>query len=160
MASCVVIYSRVVLVQSYHCHLKTTWGLEHIRQAQETSIRKRWSGNHWQWYTHWLLVHWCRNRVVVKSQPCHCVCRSRLLSNLVTYLQHMYVAIMICIMSYPTGHIATIVCLNPELKYFLAWWLGRLISRLCIFNIAGHWLYFSGIFSRCSLISENSTVML
>jgi len=40
---------------------------------------------HWQWYTYGLLVHWRRNRVVVKSQPCHCVCGSQLLSNSVTY---------------------------------------------------------------------------
>jgi len=43
-------------------------------QACQTSPRKSRPGNHWQWYTHGLLVHWCRNQVVVKSQLCHCVC--------------------------------------------------------------------------------------
>jgi len=63
-------------VYSHHCHLKTTWALKHVRQTLETSPRKSRSGKQWQWYTHGLLVHWCRNRVVVKSQPCHFVCES------------------------------------------------------------------------------------
>jgi len=50
------------------------WVLKRVRQAQETSPRKSRPGKQWQWYTHGLLVYWCRNRVVVKSQPCHCVC--------------------------------------------------------------------------------------
>jgi len=78
--------AKWVLVQSNHYHLKTTQALEHIRQVQETSPRKSRSRNHWQWYTHGLLVYWCRNRVVVKSQPCHCVCGSQLLLNPVTYI--------------------------------------------------------------------------
>jgi len=52
-----------VLVHSHYCHLKTTQALEHIRQAWETSPRKSRPGKQWQWYTHGLLVHWCRNRV-------------------------------------------------------------------------------------------------
>jgi len=74
-----------VLVHSHHWHLKTTWALEHVRQAQETSPRKSRPGKQWQWYTRGLLVHWCRNWMVVKSQLCYCVCGSRLLSNPVTY---------------------------------------------------------------------------
>jgi len=50
------------------------------KQAKESR-----SGNHWQWYRHGLLVHWCRNQVAVKSQACHYVCGSWLLSNPVTY---------------------------------------------------------------------------
>jgi len=74
-----------VLVYSCHRYLKTTWALKHVRQVLETSPRKSRPGKQLQWYTHGLLVHWCINQVVVKSQPCHCVCGSRLLSNPVTY---------------------------------------------------------------------------
>jgi len=74
-----------VLVQSHHHHLKTTQALKHIIQAQETSPRKSRSVNHWQSYTHGLLIHWCSNWVVVKSVPCHLVQIRLVLANLVTY---------------------------------------------------------------------------
>jgi len=73
--------ARWVLIHSHHCHLKTTRALKHVRQVQESNTRKSRPGKQWQWYTHGLLAHWFRNRVVVKSQPCHCVCGSQLLSN-------------------------------------------------------------------------------
>jgi len=82
--------ARWVFVYSHDYHLKTTWALEHIRQAWETSPRKSRPGKQWQWYKHIFLFHWCRNRVVVKSQPCHCVCGRWLLSNPVTYNYRNY----------------------------------------------------------------------
>jgi len=80
--------------QSHHCHLKTTQALKRIRQAWETIPRKNRPGNHWQWCTRGLLVHWCKNWVVVKSQPCHCACGSLLCqiqSQLCTYAYCTYV---------------------------------------------------------------------
>jgi len=62
-----------ILVYSHHCHLKTTWALEHIRQAWENSPKISRPVNHQQWYTHGSLVHWCSNWLVVKSVPCHLV---------------------------------------------------------------------------------------
>ena len=68
----------LVLVYSHHWHSKTIRALEHVRQAQERIPRKSRAGKQWQWYAIGLLVHWCRNQVIMKSQPCHCVCGSRL----------------------------------------------------------------------------------
>jgi len=73
-----------ILVHSHHCHLKTTWSLEHVRQARENSPKKSKPVNHWQWYTHGSLVHWCSNWLVVKSVPCHLDWTRPVFANLVT----------------------------------------------------------------------------
>ena len=83
--------SCVISSQVDACPVNLFEDFEYVRQAWETSPKKSRPGNHWQWYTHGLLVRWCRIWVVVKSQPCHCVCGSQLLSNLVTIL-HAHVA--------------------------------------------------------------------
>jgi len=75
-----------ILVYSHHCHLKTTWLSEHVRQARENSPKKSRPVNHWQWYTYESLVHWCSNWLVVKSVPCHLVQTRLVLANLVTYI--------------------------------------------------------------------------
>jgi len=61
-----------VLVQSIHYHLKTT-------QACQTGLRNKPQEKQTREplvmiYTHGLLAHWCKNQVMVKSQPCHCMC--------------------------------------------------------------------------------------
>jgi len=75
-----------MLVYSCHCHLKITRAFKHIRQARENSPKKSRPVNHWQWYTHGSLVHWCSNWLVVKSVHCHLVWTIPVFANLVTYM--------------------------------------------------------------------------
>ena len=54
------------------------------------SLRKSRLFNVWQYYTHVLLVCWCRHQMARKSMPWNCAYIRHLLANLVTYVVDHY----------------------------------------------------------------------
>jgi len=84
----IIILLQWILVQSHHCHLKTTQALKHIRQAWEISSRKSRLVNH-DMHMDFYIVYFYSNWLVLKSLPCHLVWTRPVFANLVTFFSNI-----------------------------------------------------------------------